>query len=168
MSRVHFATSKSPAGTRALQRMPRLLAGVAALLFGVTGALAQTSWDLPGGAEGGGHYSSASQITAENVRDLEVAWMHRSGDFRTGSNFRDGLDSGEPLQSSWQATPILIDDRLVVCTPFNRVIAVDAASGSEVWSYTPDINLDEYPMPRCRGVTQWNNPLSLLTQFQSE
>lgn len=119
---------------------------------------AQTGWALPGGAPGGGHYSEASQITPANVGRLSLAWTHRSGDYHDGTNFIEGFESGEPLQSSWQATPLLIDDALVICTPYNRIIAVDATSGEERWSYQPDIDLEQVMLPRCRGVTQWRKP----------
>lgn len=115
-------------------------------------------WPFPGGSPGGGHFSTATEITPDNVTRLEQAWQHRSGDFHTGTNFIEGFDSGEPLQSSWQATPILVHDVLVVCTPYNRIIAVEAETGIERWSYTPDIKLDQVSMPRCRGVTQWQHP----------
>ncbi len=115
-------------------------------------------WPLPGAQPGGGHYSTADQITPENVKKLKKVWTHRSGDFRQGANFRDGLDGGGPLQSTWQATPILSQGNLVICTPFNRIVAVAADSGDERWRYMPDITLEDYAMPRCRGVTQWENP----------
>ncbi|MBT6039718.1 MAG: PQQ-binding-like beta-propeller repeat protein, partial [Halieaceae bacterium] len=115
-------------------------------------------WPLPGGQAGGGHFSTATKITPENVSQLKAAWTHRSGDFRKGANFRDGLKPDTALQSSWQATPVLAGDNLVICTPFNRIIAINAATGEKQWSYTPDINLDDYAMPRCRGVTQWQHP----------
>ncbi len=115
-------------------------------------------WPLPGGQAGGGHFSTATKITPENVSQLKTAWTHRSGDFRKGANFRDGLKPDTALQSSWQATPVLAGDNLVICTPFNRIIAINAATGEQQWSYTPDINLDDYAMPRCRGVTQWQHP----------
>lgn len=67
------------------------------------------NWSLPGGDAGGGHFSQATQITPENVGGLEIAWTHRSGDFRQGDNFIGGLSGEAPLQSSWQATPVLID-----------------------------------------------------------
>ena len=114
-------------------------------------------WSLPGADEGGGHFSHATQITPDNVTDLEIAWTHRSGDFREGENFIGGLSGEAPLQSSWQATPVLIDDHLYLCTPFNRILAIDAETGSERWSYTSDVNLESFPMPRCRGVTQWTD-----------
>ena len=143
-------------------RIPVLQAfGLLALIFASVmraDAEPHAGWSLPGGEMGGGHFSAASQITRANVANLEVAWTHRSGDFREGESFIDGLTGEEPLQSSWQATPILIEDHLVFCTPFNRIISVNAETGEERWSYTPDIDLDAFPMPRCRGVTQWINP----------
>jgi len=114
-------------------------------------------WALPGGALGGGHFSPARQITRDNVTELEIAWTHRSGDFREGENFLEGLSGEEPLQSSWQATPILINEHLYICTPFNRIVAVHAETGIERWSYMPQIDQSAFPMPRCRGVTQWVN-----------
>ena len=115
------------------------------------------NWSLPGGDAGGGHFSQATQITPENVGGLEIAWTHRSGDFRQGDNFISGLSGEAPLQSSWQATPVLIDDHLYLCTPFNRILAIHAETGAEGWSYAPDIDLEGFPMPRCRGVTQWTD-----------
>ena len=114
-------------------------------------------WPLPGAAEGGGHFSEANQITPANVRNLKVAWTHRSGDFREGDNFIGGLSGEAPLQSSWQATPILVEDHLYLCTPFNRILAIHAETGAERWSYAPDVDLENFPMPRCRGVTQWTD-----------
>ena len=114
-------------------------------------------WSSPGADEGGGHFSHATQITPENVTDLEIAWTHRSGDFREGENFIGGLSGEAPLQSSWQATPVLIEDHLYLCTPFNRILAIHAETGAERWSYSPDIDLESFPMPRCRGVTQWTD-----------
>ena len=128
-------------------------------LLGLSPALGSpaTQWAWPGADPGGGHYSEATQITPQNVNDLTVAWIHRSGDFRAGNNFRDGFDEPGPLQSGWQATPIVIGDKLIICTPFNRIIAVDSQTGEERWSYSVGGNIDDYPMPRCRGVTQWKN-----------
>ena len=91
-------------------------------------------WPLPGADEGGGHFSHATQITPDNVNDLEIAWTHRSGDFREGDNFVGGLSGEAPLQSSWQATPVLIEDHLYLCTPFNRILAIHAETGAERWS----------------------------------
>ena len=130
-----------------------------AILLGASHAFAKPyqGWSLPGADEGGGHFSHATQITPENVTDLEIAWTHRSGDFREGENFIGGLSGEAPLQSSWQATPVLIEDHLYLCTPFNRILAIHAETGIERWSYSPKIDLESFPMPRCRGVTQWTD-----------
>ena len=72
-----------------------LFALLATLLVASRGlATPYQGWSLPGADEGGGHFSHATQITPDNVTDLEIAWTHRSGDFREGENFIGGL-SGE-------------------------------------------------------------------------
>ena len=116
-----------------------LWAGALAVLWysGTSAGEPHRGWPLPGAAEGGGHFSKANQITPANVRRLEVAWTHRSGDFREGDNFIGGLSGEAPLQSSWQATPILVEDHLYLCTPFNRILAIHAETGVERWSYSP-------------------------------
>lgn len=113
-----------------------------------------SGWPAYGATPGGTHFSRANQITPANVDQLEVAWHHRSGDFRKA---RDA----EPYalsQSSMQVTPILVNDRLYYCTPANRVIALNAENGEEIWSYDPQVNMDEVPvLPNCRGVSSWQS-----------
>jgi len=111
-------------------------------------------WPAYGATPGGTHFSRANQITPANVGSLEIAWHHRSVDFR-----ESGPGKPFPLsQSSMQVTPILIDDRLYYCTPFNRVIALNAETGEEIWSYDPGVKMDEHPVvPNCRGVSSWRS-----------
>ena len=141
----------------------RITSGIRVVLLSGIGLAASVAaepfqgWPLPAAAAGGGHFSATTQITPDNVKDLEIVWMHRSGDFQDGENFIGGLSGEAPLQSSWQATPVLVDDHLYFCTPFNRILAVHAETGKERWSYTPEIDREAFPMPRCRGVTQWTD-----------
>ena len=115
-------------------------------------------WPHVGGAAGGGHYTAHTQINHDNLDDLEVAWIHRSGDFREGGNFKDGNNyPAEPLQTALQVTPILFNNALYYCTPFNRVFALNPDTGEELWSYDPEIDQEEYPVPRCRGVSAWTS-----------
>jgi len=112
-------------------------------------------WPAYGASAGGSHFSRANQITPDNVAALQVAWTHRSGDYREAQ--RDGPPPGLS-QSSMQVTPIVVQDRLYYCTPFNRVFALDAQSGAELWSYDPGVNMDEVPvLPNCRGVSSWRS-----------
>jgi glucose dehydrogenase len=45
--------------------------------------------------------------------------------------------------------------KLVFCTPFDRVIALDATSGHELWAFEPALPADLYPADDaiCRGVS---------------
>lgn len=113
-----------------------------------------SDWPAYGATPGGTHFSRARQITPENVADLEVAWHHRSGDFREAE-----MSGPVPmLQSSMQVTPIVIGERLYYCTPSNRVIALNAETGKEIWSFDPKVNMDEHPvLSHCRGVSSWQS-----------
>jgi quinoprotein glucose dehydrogenase len=96
-------------------------------------------------------YAPLTQITPANVSRLEIAWVYRSGDAS------DGTDRRIPSSTAFEATPILVNRRLVFCTPFNRVIALDPATGTQLWTFDPKIDLK----PRyenqlvCRGVSAW-------------
>jgi len=111
-------------------------------------------WPAYGATEGGTHFSRADQITPENVHRLEQVWQHRSGDIRE-SEFSP---ERQVTQSSLQVTPILVDNRLYYCSPFNRVFALDARSGEEIWQYDPGVDRDtEQVLPNCRGVSSWTS-----------
>ncbi len=113
-------------------------------------------WPQAGGARGGGHYSGVTQITKDNVADLEIAWTHRSGDYREGGNTIDGVVEGEPFQTSFQVTPVLFEGTLYYCTPYNRVFALDPNTGAERWSYDPEVAEETRGGP-CRGVATWTS-----------
>jgi quinoprotein glucose dehydrogenase len=112
------------------------------------GPLAQ--WPAYGGDSGGLKYSPLTQITRDNVENLEVAWEHHSGDVSDGS--------GEVTKTSFQATPIVVGDSLYYCTGFNRVFALNPETGEERWSYDPELRAKRlsgpYPLT-CRGVAHW-------------
>ncbi|MCB1699420.1 MAG: pyrroloquinoline quinone-dependent dehydrogenase [Halioglobus sp.] len=122
----------------------------------------QKLWGSYGGSPGGGHYSPLTQVTPANVSDLELAWEHRSGDFRVaregvpGSKLGDS--EGPRPQSAMQVTPIVVGDTLYYCSPFNRVFALDAATGRERWRYDPGVDTDPIVLTNCRGVSSWKNP----------
>lgn len=113
------------------------------------------TWEAWGGAPGGAHFSSATQITPENVRWLELAWEHRSGDIRLGRGFGE---DGPPLPpNGFQTTPIVIDDTLFYCTSFNHVFALDAETGAEKWHFDPKVDKEAHLLPNCRGVSSWRS-----------
>jgi len=111
-------------------------------------------WPAYGATAGGTHFSHADQITPENVQQLEQVWQHRSGDVRE-SEF---TAERQVTQSSLQVTPILVGERLYYCSPFNRVFALDARTGEEIWQYDPGVDRDtEQVLPNCRGVSSWSS-----------
>ena len=61
-------------------------------------------WPHYGGDSGGHRYSSASQITVDNVDSLMAVWEYRTGDLTAKAELMD--------QSASQATPILVEDLL--------------------------------------------------------
>lgn len=113
---------------------------------------ASTGWRAYGGDPGGTRYSAASEITPDNVSTLEVAW-----DFHTRA-----FEGREDVvgRTAFENTPILVDDKLVLCTPFNEVIAVDPGTGEEKWRFDPKIDKGQRPANQfvCRGVSQWRDP----------
>ncbi len=126
-----------------------------AVLFLASGLLAAPAagqqWPSYGGDPGGSRYSRLTQINRQNVRQLEVAWTYRTGDVSDGSRW--------PRRSKFEATPILVGGTLYLSTPFNRVIALDPATGAERWTYDPKIDLSvRYSEGLVsRGVSYWSD-----------
>jgi quinoprotein glucose dehydrogenase len=106
-------------------------------------------WAYYGGDEGGSRFSAADQINRDNVRSLEPAWIHQTGTF-------EGRESARH-RASFQATPILVDDALILCTQFNEVIALDPGTGARKWEYDPQVPIDGRPGNEfsCRGVAHF-------------
>ena len=127
------------------------------VMLGTMGGLAAAAdrpagWEYYGGDQGGSRYSPATAITRDNVENLAVAWTYRTGELK-----RRG--AALTANSSNQNTPILVDGNLLVCTPFNRLIALDPATGKERWIFDAQIDLT-HPLPfhyNCRGVTPWRD-----------
>jgi quinoprotein glucose dehydrogenase len=113
-----------------------------------------TGWPVVGGAQGGGHFTPLTQITAANVGQLQEAWVYRTGDYSSGTPGHRA--------TTFEATPILANDALYFCTPYNRVIALQVETGKPIWSHEPEPKLDRaYDRQHsliCRGVSYWQEP----------
>lgn len=112
-----------------------------------------SAWEYWGGDAGGTRFSPLSQITPGNVTRLVEAWRFHTGDLiaRPPALMR---------RSKFEATPLLVEDSLIFCTPFNEVVALNPATGRARWRYDPGIPADFRPGNRwvCRGVTHWRDP----------
>jgi glucose dehydrogenase len=107
-------------------------------------------WPVTGGDPGGMRYSPLRQIDRSNVGDLDVVWTYRHGDYRSGwpDPFRG---------TSFEATPIVVDRRLLFTTPFDRLIALDPETGRELWTFDPKIDKNRRfgNLMVNRGVANW-------------
>lgn len=109
------------------------------------------AWTQYGGDAGGSRYSGAAEITPANVSNLVRAWSYSTGDLKSKPK--------AIRRSAGEATPILVEESLIFCTPFNEIIALDPGTGAEKWRHDPKINLDQQPANQfvCRGVAYWKD-----------
>ncbi len=138
-------------------RTAKRLAVALALLLSASAAAEParggSDWPHYGNDPGGMRYAALEQITPANVGELEVAWVAHTGDVADGK---------PPFKttSAFQLTPVLVDGTLYACTPFDRVLALDPATGAERWAYDPGVDktADYANQFVCRGVSTWLDP----------
>ncbi len=122
--------------------------GVAPLLFALTNSPtkakpphqrgdSQTDWPSYGGGPNGIRYSPLSQINRSNVNQLQVAWTYDCAEGPGGT----------------QAQPIVIGRALYGVTASHNVVALDAASGTQIWKFEPGI-IGRGPN---RGLSYWSD-----------
>jgi quinoprotein glucose dehydrogenase len=100
-------------------------------------------WPIYGGTTDNTRYSTLDQISPANVRQLKVAWTYETHDEFEGSEM--------------QSNPIVIDGVLYATTPKLRVIALDAATGRELWTFDPNLIDKKTGRYRHRGVTVYRD-----------
>lgn len=114
-------------------------------------AVSQTNvgWPTYGGDPGGQRYSSATEINRSNVNTLRVAWIYHT---HALDRYRPGARS-----AAFETTPVLFRNSLYLTTPFDAVIALDAATGQEHWIYDPKLaKQSEGGLITSRGVAMWD------------
>ncbi len=82
------------------------------------------------------HYSTLTQITPENVNQLQVAWEYHTG------------DSGQI-----QCNPLVIDGILYGMTATVQPFAIDAGTGKEIWRVRDTTGTTWYGT--ARGLSYW-------------
>ena len=111
--------------------------GMIALAFSFQSMANDWSWYH--GDDNATRYSALDQINKGNIGDLNVAWIHQPG----------------AIEQGLEATPLVIDGIMYYAGSYNRVFALDAATGKELWHYYPDLDpiVDElFFTPYTRGV----------------
>jgi quinoprotein glucose dehydrogenase len=116
------------------------------------------NWSAWGNDAGAAKYSPLADVNRSNVGNLTVAWSWEAHE--TPIAAAPGQLPARPGQ--FQATPLAINDTLFFSTPYNRVIALDAPTGRELWAYDPE-SWKGYGQPSNgtglvhRGVATWTD-----------
>ena len=109
------------------------------------GGMPAADWQAYGRTGFGQRYSPLTAITPANAHDLKVAWIFRTGDLP---------GPGDPVETTFEVTPIKVGDTLYLCSQHQRVFAVDAARGTLRWSFDPHVQANTtFQHLTCRGVS---------------
>ncbi len=108
-------------------------------------------WPYWGGDAANSRYSTIPDITPQNVGQLQRAWT-----WSTGEQPRPEYGT---RPSSFESTPLMIDNVLYLSTPFHRVVALDAETGEQRWAYDSEASkgLEDSIGFKHRGVAAWRN-----------
>ncbi|MGQ0735455.1 MAG: pyrroloquinoline quinone-dependent dehydrogenase [Acidobacteriota bacterium] len=134
-------------------------------LASLTGAGQQLrqEWPVYGGDAGALRYSPLTDLHRGNVANLRVAWTWKPAE-------KDLPEYGT-RPGTFQNTPLMIEDVLYVSTPYNRVVALDANTGHELWRYDPEPFKDGQPPNGTgfvhRGVAAWRDEAGRLRIFMN-
>ncbi|MDH3480064.1 MAG: PQQ-binding-like beta-propeller repeat protein, partial [Gammaproteobacteria bacterium] len=112
-----------------------------------------SSWFVKGGNFRGEHFSPLRAVNDETVTELGLAWA-----------------TNLPVPDGISATPIVVDGIIYLSGAYSLVFAIDAASGSVIWQYDPDVRsrLAQYPELSWaarvnRGVAVWQGKVLATT-----
>ncbi len=93
-------------------------------------------WPVYGGGKAGQRYSALTQINRQNVSSLQPAWTY---------------DTGE--SGGLQTHPLIVGHTLFGYTPSQKVFALDAATGKELWRFDSGIASGQPD----RGFAYWTD-----------
>jgi quinoprotein glucose dehydrogenase len=113
-----------------------------------TAGVPDGEWQAYGRTSYGDRYSPLDQINPQNVDKLQVAWTYHTGDVRDPKR--------DPVETTYEVTPLMIGGTVYLCTPHDVVIALDPETGTEKWRFDPQLKepprIDTQHLT-CRGVS---------------
>src|SRR5260370_37318013 len=83
-------------------------------------------WPYYGGDQGGSKYSALTEINSKNVSGMHQAWMWKTGE--------TPLEKYATRPGMFQNSPLIIANVLYLSTSYNKVVALDAETGAEIWT----------------------------------
>ena len=121
-------------------------------ILALSPAVSAQEWQSYGGDAGGTRSSPLKQINRQNVGRLRRAWTYHMGELD-----RENNETGRHHVVPFESTPIVIDGALYFSTPSNRVIALDAETGKEIWRFDPQAGrAGPRHFFQHRGVAYWH------------
>ena len=127
-----------------MQISRRLTAVLAALLL-PTAQADPGDWQNYGGSAGGTRYTPLVQITPANVGQLQLAWTYR---------LPPPFETVKHPYVAFEGTPLEVGGTIYFCTPNSAVVALDAQTGQQRWTFAP--RLRKWGGFRaCRGVAYY-------------
>lgn len=113
-------------------------------------ATPDSGWPNYGHDPGGSRYSPSAQINRDNVAQLKVAWTYRTGALEGVGDLK--------RNAAFEATPILVEGRLYLSTPFDHVVALEPETGKKIWEYDPKLDISHgFSEVTSRGVSAWKD-----------
>ena len=131
----------------------KALLAIVAVLSTQALTAADGEWLHHGADHSSSKYSSLDQINAANFHQLEVAWRWVSADHRL-------RDQSVYYTGDYRATPLKIGDRVYTATSHGQVVALNAATGAELWIYDPQSYMAGIPNMQplqTRGIEYWKD-----------
>jgi quinoprotein glucose dehydrogenase len=107
-------------------------------LTGLSGPPAGRDWPAYLGDNASTQYSTLDQINKNNVAQLKVAWTYDTGD-----------------EGEFQSNALIVDGVLYTASPSRKIIALNAATGEEMWTFDPASERPGNLGRRQRGVVYW-------------
>ncbi|MEO7412615.1 MAG: hypothetical protein ABIZ81_04600, partial [Opitutaceae bacterium] len=133
------------------------------------------TWEYYGGDAGAAKYSALTQINRSNVKQLKMVWTYRNSVLRPfpagrggrggppvggaaeiggeggpgGPGVVGGRSGSANVSSELQVNPIIVNGVMYVRAQNNEIVALDAATGKEIWARRLTGN------PATRGLMYW-------------
>jgi quinoprotein glucose dehydrogenase len=106
-------------------------------------------------------YSPLTQINVGNVGRLKQAWtFHLTPSDQPPAEAAPANSLAARLRfRRTETTPLMVDGVIYMPSPYNRVIALDAATGKQIWEHKLDNNTNA----ATRGVAYWPGDLKTKT-----
>jgi quinohemoprotein ethanol dehydrogenase len=109
-----------------------------------------SDWAMAGFSTNEQRHSPLQKISADNVKDLGIAWFADLPDAR-----------------GQEATPVVVDGKMFITTAWSKVFAYDAATGQPLWNFDPKVDKARGAKACCdvvnRGVAFWKGQVFVGT-----